>query len=153
MNSNERFLNVKSVINYFLRRFTSTLCMHLHTCQAHFFMNYIHTPVEVLSYPDCTVLNAVCRIGLQMKWGLTLLTRNFSRLSQQSSRILKSNQVKDFHLVNFFSHVLVIWNIYLRDLINFFLKASVSKWTLRVKNLMVKLLLDACHQFCVFKSE
>lgn len=143
MNSNERFLNVKSVINYFLRRFTFTLCMHLHTCQAHFFMNYIHTPVEVLSYPDCTVLNDVYRIGLQMKWGLTFIDKKFFQIE---STIVPNTQIKQSQGFSF------IWYIYLRDL-NFFFKASVSKWTLTVKNLMVILLLDACHQFCVFKSE
>lgn len=123
MNSNERFLNVKSVINYFLRRFTSTLCMHLHTCQAHFFMNYIHTPVEVLSYPDCAVLNDVYRVGLQMKWGLTYIDKKFFQIESKSSRILKSKRFS-------FSQFLFAWTSYMVHLskgINFFFKSIIFK--------------------------
>lgn len=116
MNSNERFLNVKSFINSFLMRFTSTLCMS----SSFFFLNYIHTPVEVLSYPDCTVLNDVYRIGLQMKWGLTFIDKKFFQIE---SIIVPNTQIKQSQGFSF------IWYIYLRDL-NFF-KASVSKWTLR----------------------
>lgn len=152
MNSNERFLNVKSFINSFLWRFTSTLCIHLHTCQAHFFMNYIHTPVEVLSYPDCAVLNDVYRIGLQMKWGLTFIDKKFFQIE---STIVANTQIKQSQGFSFsqFLFACTCYMVHLSKGFNFFFKASVSKWTLRVKNLMVKLLLDACHQFCVFKSE
>lgn len=153
MNSNERFLNVKSFINSFLMRFTSTF-MHAFTymSSSFFFLNYIHTPVEVLSYPDCTVLNDVYRIGLQMKWGLTFIDKKFFQIE---SIIVPNTQIKQSHGFSFsqFLFACTCNMVHLSKGFKFFLKASVSKWTLMVKNLIVILLLDACLQFCVFKSE
>lgn len=153
MNSNERFLNVKSFINSFLRRFTSTLCMHLHTCQAHFFYE-LHTHTR----------RGFIIPGLHgVKWcipdrftneisGLTFIDKKFFQIE---STIVANTQIKQSQGFSFsqFLFACTCYMVHLSKGFNFFFKASVSKWTLMVKNLMVILLLDACLQFCVFKSE